>query len=372
MLSSNGLLLLASFWTAALPRAAIPDALFTHDRVLRISIELGAPQIQALKDTPREYVRGRIRNDTNVLAGIEARLKGNYTFQPIDEKPGFSLKLSSPTAQNQFGGRKRLLLNNSLQDSSYLRAKLASELFLKAGLPTARINFATVTLNGRNLGLYLLVEGTDEQFLVEQFGLANGNLYEGADTDIGQPLEIDFSRKGTDRSDLHSLLAACTEQDLAKRWTQLKQRLEVGRFASFMAMELLVAHIDGYCMDRNNYRLFHDDRSGQFTFVAHGMDLTFLNHIFKQDRPWRGAVALGFYEIPEGRRLYHQRVRELGANVYGQSAALNKRVEELWRLIGPTFLDTTEKENALAAVRELQSTLEKRAKSFPHFIKQIK
>ena len=333
-----------------------------------VELRIDAAGIEALQQKPREYVRGRISRGTNSFAETEVRLKGNFTFQAIDEKPGFSLKLS-PAAQKQFGGHQQLRLNNSVQDSSYLRSRLASEMFLKAGLPTARVNFATVRLNGKAIGLYLLVEGIDDGFLRTHFGSADGNLYEGADQDINAPLEIDWSPRGSDRSDLQALIEACVVAPT--RWSKLSQMLDIDRFASFMAMELLVAHKDGYCMDLNNYRLYHDAKRGKFVFIAHGMDFILDNPVLKQDRAWKGVVARAFIETPEGRRMFKQRVNELGSIFYGERQLLSKRVGELWKLIGPAIADATEKENVLAAVRELQSILEARAASFPRYVQGL-
>ncbi len=201
------------------------------------------------------------------------------------------------------------------------------------------------------------------------FGSADGNLYEGADQDINAPLEIDSSPRGIDRSDLQALIEAC--EIAPTRWGKLSQMLDIDRFATFMAMELLVAHKDGYCMDLNNYRLYHDAKTGKFVFIAHGMDFILDNPVLKQDRAWKGMVARAFIETPEGRRIFKQRVAELGSTFYGERQLLSKRVGELWKLIGPAIADATEKENVLAAVRELQSILEARAASFPKYVQGL-
>jgi spore coat protein H len=347
------------------------EGLFSKDQVIRILIQIEPAGVRALTGNPREYVPGSISKGTNAIGEARVRLKGNYSFRPINNKPGFSVSLSSLTAQKQFGGLRRFHLNNSVQDPSFMRSKLASELFLKAGLPTARINFASVTLNGRNLGLYLLVEATDETFLKRRFGAADGNLYEGANQDIADPLEIDWSSSAkTDRSDLQALLSICAEADLTKRWAGLKQMLNVNEFASFMAMEVLVGHFDGYSMDINNYRVYHDAKSGKFSFIAHGMDLTFHNPVLRQDRRWRGIVARAFHETADGRKLFHERLRELGTVIYGKKALQSDRVSELWKMIEPELGAEQERREALENVRKLQSDLQARAVSLPVFLER--
>jgi hypothetical protein len=135
-----------------------------------------------------------------------------------------------------------------------------------------------------------------------------------------------------------------------------------------MAMELLIAHKDGYCMDLNNYRLYQDAESGKFIFIAHGMDFTLDNPVLKQDRAWKGVVARAFIDTPEGQRLFKERVRELGSKFYGDKQLLGRRVDELRKLIAPAIADAAEKENVLAAVRELQSILQARAVSLPRYV----
>jgi spore coat protein CotH len=142
-------------------------------------------------------------------------------------------------------GHNRLLLDNSSQDGSFLRWKLASELFLKAGLPAARVNFAQVKLNGRDLTLYVLIEPTAKVFLTRHFGSSAGNLYEGSNTDVEDKLDLDSGDPATAQRDLQSLASACREPNLPRRWDRLREILDVNRFAAFMALEVLICHHDG-------------------------------------------------------------------------------------------------------------------------------
>ena len=79
--------------------------------------------------------------------------------------------------QQYSGGLTKLMLNNSSQDQTFLSELLATRLFRDAGVPAARVTHSRVTLNGRDLGLYVAIEAMNKRFLKRHFGKATGNLY---------------------------------------------------------------------------------------------------------------------------------------------------------------------------------------------------
>lgn len=120
------------------------DRLFGADKITTIEIEVGQGGLGKLQANPRSYVPAVVRVEDEVFHSAEVHLKGHGSFQPITEKPNFTVRLDLNSDGKKAFGHKRLLLNNSSQDRSFLRWKLASELFLKAKLPAARVNFAQV------------------------------------------------------------------------------------------------------------------------------------------------------------------------------------------------------------------------------------
>jgi hypothetical protein len=101
-----------------------------------------------------------------------------------------------------------------------------------------------------------------------------------------------------------------------KRWQALKKVLDVDEFASFMAMEVLLAHRDGYCLARNNFRIYENPQTGRVMFLPHGMDQLFGTAPEKTDTRMHGAVARAFVGTPEGQALYRQRIGILLSNVF--------------------------------------------------------
>lgn len=306
----------------------IPGAeLFTHAMVRKIRIELSAESAAQLRQHPRTNVQATIREGAHVYRDVAIHLKGSTgSFRPLDNKPGLTLNFTKFTPGNSFYGLRKIHLNNSVEDGSYLNERLGAELFRAAGVPAPRVAHAIVELNGRQLGLYVLKEGFTEDFLGLHFRRTNGNLY---DTDIGHEAP-------EDRSDLRQLAAAALEPDLSRRWTQLQKTLDVERFAAFMAMEVLAAHRDGYCMARNNFRLYHDPETDHFVFLPHGMDQLFGPAGLPLRPQMAGLVARQMMEIPEGRQRYREKLATLFSNSF-QVAVLARRVDGYAAQLRPMF-----------------------------------
>ena len=253
---------------------------------------------------------------------------------------------------------------------------LCRELFAAAGVPVARAGHARVELNVRDAGLYVLVEGYNKRFLKQHFRDASGHLYDSEFMhDVGEPLKCsrvktlkrgapssDFGaaralkresveglkRESPNRADLQALAAACEERLLTptlssdeeergrdSRLRSLESLLDMDRFYSFLALEIMTCHFDGYARGINNYRIYHEpegealeresvqawkredgestphpgpllgrggEGSGKMVFMPHGMDQMFYQPESSLFPELKGVVAKAVLETAEGRR----------------------------------------------------------------------
>ncbi|MGZ8921582.1 MAG: CotH kinase family protein, partial [Limisphaerales bacterium] len=208
---------------------------------------------------------------------------------------------------------------------------------------------ATVELNGRDLGLYVLVQGWNKRFLKQHFEKTSGNLYDGGFLkDIDQKLDTNSGDSPDDQSDRIELLAAAREKDLAKRRERLEKVLDVDRFLSFVAMDVMLWNWDGYAQNKNNYRLFSDTATGKMVFMPHGLDQMF----WKPDGPilpsLEGFVAKAVLQIPELREKYFVRMKELRTTVFNPQEMTN-RVYQIAAKVRPIL---KEKDASLAEQQE--------------------
>jgi hypothetical protein len=128
---------------------------------------------------------------------------------------------------------------------------------------------------------------------------------------------------------LDALLEASRVTNLTLRLEAMAKVVDLDRFLTLMAAEVMLMHWDGYAMNKNNYRVFHDRSIDRLVFLPQGMD-----QMFGQFRNWRptssitpmmkGLVARSVMQPPEGRRRYLERMEKLLNSIYDVARLTNQ------------------------------------------------
>lgn len=337
------LLISALFALCAVAAKEIPrenQALF-DSAVPRMQIEISAEGMKVLRDyvqiwrQPRPEridVKATVREGGKIYTNVAVHLKGSFSFTPVDAKPSLTLSFDKFAPGQRFHGVTKIHLNNSVQDPSYLCEQLARDLFVNAGVPTPRAGHAVVKLNDRDLGLYVVIEGANKQFVKRNFSSAEGNLYDGGSGgDITKALNVHCGEHPEDGNDRTNLIKAAREPDLARRLARLERVLDVDEFISFAAIEALLVHWDGYSIGCNNYRLFHDVSRDKMVFIPHGMDQLFgtsSSPSLSITPPFKGMVAKQLFAVPEARQRYVARIQNFSTNEF-RAEKLHAHVDRL-------------------------------------------
>jgi hypothetical protein len=91
-----------------------------------------------------------------------------------------------------------------------------------------------------------------------------------------------------------------------------------------MALEIMICHRDGYCLARNNFRIYDNPETRKMVFFPQGMDQLF----GKSDLPWKphlaGMVAQSLMETTEGRLRYETRFGTLFTNLFAVDKLTNR------------------------------------------------
>ena len=364
------------------------DAYFALDRVLEVSIEIDADDWDTLRRQTRtfddlmaeierynlsrpfadiyDWFSATVTIDGETHTEVGVRKKG-FLGSQSDTKPSLKLRYDKYVDGQSLGGvMERMTLNNSIQDPSMINTCLSYQVFAAAGLPSPRCNFATVTVNGRDLGLYVHLEEIKMPFLARHFDSAEGNLYEGTVSDFTPThrgtMEKKTNEDENDWSDVDAVMAALQDPSDAGLDT-LGEWVDLDRFLSFWATEALVGHWDGYAGDRNNYH-FYREPEGKFVFIPWGVDDTF--HLKDDPNPFDNisdpppsvlalsAIPNRLYNIPEWRGKYAARLKEILDAAWDEDALL-ARVDEMAAIV---------QEYALPEAREGASKDTERVRKF--------
>ncbi len=251
---------------------------FDSGTIPQLKLVIRDEEQQDLREDPRDYTRCTvIEDETTTLKSVGIKLKGAAgSYRDFDDRPGLTLNFDKYKKGQRWHGMEKVHLNNLVQDESFLSEWLGTQFFRAAGYPVPLVGHVRLWINDRDMGIYVLREGFDSRFLKREFDDNDGNLYDrGEAGDIDSELEMDSGDDPDNRSDLIGLALACYQPDYSVRLKQVAARADMNRFLSFMALERLCGHWDGYTYATNNYRLYFPKKNPQGVFIPHGMDQLF-------------------------------------------------------------------------------------------------
>jgi len=345
------------------------DAFFAGP-IRTFEVTFATNALESLRVDPRKAVPATVRVGTNVFDSVSIHVKGSAgSTRSIDDNPALTLNFGRfKSGQHAFGLHK-LHLNNSVQDPSRMNELVASTLYRRAGIPTARATQALVQLNGRDLGLYVVKEGYDKAFVRRNFPedpKSEGNLYDGGFVrDIDQDLTREVGKGTNDFADLKKLRAAVNEPP-ATRAAALEAILDTDHFLSYCAFQSINDDWDGYPRNRNNYRLYRDPVKNRFRFIPHGMDQLYANPGQALEPGWNGLVAQRFFELPGARDRLLDRITLISTRYFTPDALTNLLDAATLRLnTALTNRAEPERQEILAHIRGLRGRLLERTIQIP-------
>jgi hypothetical protein len=283
-----------------------PEAVFGLDVLHRVELVVDPQHLPTLNSNSRRLVRvpATLRYDGVELTNVALRRKGGIgSRRDLYEKTGFSIDMNDFVPGQRLHGLKKLVLNNSVQDPSFLNEHLGYQIARRAGLPASLTAHAVVTFNGRVFGLYVVKESVDTKFLARHFGKDNdhGNLYEGPCCGdlVPDASRLELKREESEQRsredvDVLSMLLRATPD---AQWIDaVGARLDLDQFIAHFAVDALANHFDGYGFARNNFYIYNHPGRGRFVFIHHGMD-----QLFRYADPLRmpvGIIARKVRELP--------------------------------------------------------------------------
>ncbi len=320
------------------------DGNFAPDHVLQVSLTLDEEDWESLRRESRTlaaelsgdcrdapfsgdytWFSANVTIDGESLENIGVRKKGFIGSQNI-QKPSLKLNLDEYVDGAELFGVDNIVLNNGVQDGALIRQCLSYALFDKAGLPAPRCNYARVSVNEEDLGIYVHVEPVKRSFLRAHFENDDGDLYEGTVSDFHRLWYATFEPK-TDETDtaLGPIIALMDDlQDGSiPLESVLEAHIELDSFLTYLAMETWTGHWDGYGGNQNNFFIYRDTETDRFTFIPWGMDGAFDLRVLEDSFVPQGAyIAKAIHESPELSDRFYDRLGELLDVVYNEGEIL--------------------------------------------------
>ena len=274
---------------------------------------------------------------------VATHIKGSSSHQPIDDKPSLIIDVNYYDPEQEFLDTKKFYLHNECYDPAQMSSTLSYRFYREQGYPASRTSFAHLTVNGRDYGLYLIVEPHNDDFLQLWFDEPDGNLYENAeaycDVTDRSCMEVEEFDEGNHDA-LDRLGDAARASGDAWR-PSVEPLLDWPRFIQGLALEAAVVHWDSYSYDLSNYQLYHAPISDQWTLLTQSMDLDY------GYRPW-SYPDCGQY----GMDLSRYNMGMLAAGCQEDASCYAEFLDQL-----DLYADELERADGAARVRELDALI---------------
>lgn len=304
--------------------AAQTQADFFDDSVLHeVRLEIRRSDWQALKDHFREntYYPANVEWRGMRLEGIAIRSRGRGSRSPL--KPNLRVDINRYDDNQKFLGLKAFHLKANNQDPSFLKERLATSLFRRMGMLASREANTRLYVNGEYVGLYLIVEEINKEFLQSNVGEDGGYLYEFKPTDdpyhfeyLGSdltnyspaPFDPQTHEKDPNPRALEAMTRTLNQASNTEFPDAISAYLDLKLFVTHLGTEGFLADIDGILGDvlgANNFMLYTFSGKSLSRFIAWDKDLTFSS----PDRDiWQNTNASVLMRraltIPEVREAY--------------------------------------------------------------------
>ena len=260
--------------------------LFPSDRIVDIDLDIAQDDWAAMMADPMQdiWVPATLTYDGVVVPDVAVRLKGNSSRNSVSrtgsERYSFKVDTDRIVSGQRILGVDRFNLNNGFKDPSYLRERLAADLYATFGLPTVRTAHARLTMGSEPFGLYTVVEEADKDFLREHFPDEDGAYYKpeppaGNLEWLGDQfapyeasgMDVESDPDTTDHAPLLHFLDVLNNTPDDELVTALPEVFDVDGWLRYLAVTIALVNLDYYGAMGHNYLLYEDRTTGRFVFI---------------------------------------------------------------------------------------------------------
>jgi spore coat protein CotH len=351
-------LVLAALVLVSAPSSRAADPIFSQGTLHEFRIVMDPADWKSLRQNffGNQYYAANISVDGEVLeqVGVRSRGKGSRN----GEKPGLLIDTNKYVSNQEFHGLKKLVLDNVIQDASFLHEPLAYQVFEAMGIPSPAISYTRVTVNDEYWGVYWLVENIDKNFLAARLGDKEGNLFKYEYLE-----DYRFTEKQGDPRTYLSIFQPETHEDdpdpagLAEfiRVTNTASEagfaatiapfVDVDKFLTYIAVENAIAGQDGFVgiQGMNNFYVYQFTGQTKFQFVPWDQDTTFVSGAWPVgDRLDTNVLTRKLLADPVKKAFYLAQIKAAAARAVNP-AFLQPKLEAYYAVMRNAVLTDTKK-----------------------------
>jgi spore coat protein CotH len=279
---------------------------------LSFYIDKWTDTLEANRAADQVYIPARMtwhgaNGDSMTLDSIGVRYKGNssYQFAGANPKKPYKFCFDKYKKNQTFFNLEVINFGNLVHDPSCMREKISYDLIRKY-MPASRASYAIISVNHKQIGLFLQVEEVDVGFLKRNFQDYQGNLYKSSDDgallDFRASKQRDYEdeydlRTNTGINDWSGLILMLENLNTTSDANFVKNAgkyLDLDGCIRYLAYNMVTSNFDSYTGSSRNIYLY-DDRliSGQFILIPWDFNLGLGNY----SNNWN-VITVDAFNIP--------------------------------------------------------------------------
>ena len=252
-------------------------------------------------------------NQVFYIENVGVRLRGNTSLTA--PKKNFKLDFNSFVPGRKFFGLEKLNLNANHNDPSLFRAAISWHILRQIDIPSTRTSFADLYINNNFMGVYVVTEHIDEEFIKKNYEKDFGNLYKclwpaplhylGDDPEAykfesngRRAYDLKTNKFDDDYFDLAHFISVLNNTSNQDFVCEIERVFNVVDYLKILALDVLIGNWDGYAGNKNNYYLYHDPLTDLFNYIPYDLDntwgITWGNYNWENENPYNWASYMSF------------------------------------------------------------------------------
>jgi spore coat protein CotH len=298
---------------------------------------------------------------------VAIRSRGNGSRS--SDKPGLKVDFNKYAPGAEFLGLKSLVLDNLTQDQTFLKERLALQLFRRMGIPAPRLAHARLYVNDVYAGLYTMVEPIDKGFLKRNLGEDGGHLYDyewvneywfenlgdNAASYIPNPFKLETNENAPNPRALVNMIHAINESGDEQFVESISRHLDPHQFLTYLAVEAYLAEADGIAGEwgLNNFYLYGLQNTERFLFLPWDKDLAFSG---ESRSVWanleRNVLTRRMLAVPEWKEYFVEQLKRCEELAGGPGGWLEQQIEAQYEQVRTAVADDPGKPYSYAQFEE--------------------